>query len=153
MKIGVFRLLGAVAAVLLVGVAAGCGSGSDATTAELSRAQFVKEGNAICKQQTEKRNAVLRKVVEQGDQSKVLPLAEREEIVLSILPYYAEIPQKLEALGAPKRDEKEVEAIAAAMKQAVKDVEADPAKALETTSQFYKASKLSAEYGLKDCVV
>lgn len=161
MKFGIFARLGALAALLAV-VVAGCGgsSGSDGSTAELSRAhvelshaQFVKKGNAICKAQAEKRNAILKSAIAGKDQSKLLPLAEREELVLRILPYYAEVPGKLEALGIPKRDEKQVEAIVAAMEQAVKNVEADPLKSLETTSQFYEASKLSAEYGLSECVV
>jgi hypothetical protein len=132
-------------------VIAGCGGG-DETTA-LTKGQFLKQGNEICKQQTEKRNAEIRKAIEGKDQTKLLPLAQREKLVLETLPAYAEVPKRLQALGAPEGDEKEVEAITTAMEEAVKSVEADPKAALESTKQFFKASKLASEYGLEECVV
>jgi hypothetical protein len=139
------------AVVALALVIAGCGGG-DETTA-LTKGQFLKEGNEICKQQTEKRNAEIRALIEGKDQRKLLPLARREKLVLETLPTYAEVPKKLNALGAPEGDEKEIEAITKAMEAAVKSVEANPKEALESTKQFFKASKLASEYGLEECVV
>jgi len=141
-----------VALVALLALAiAGCGGG-DETTA-LTKGQFLKQGNQICNQQREKRNAELRKAIQGKDQTKLLPLAEREELVLQTLPAYAEVPKMLEGLGAPEGDEEEVEAITKAMEKAVEDVEGNPKEALESTKQFFEASKLASEYGLSECVV
>jgi hypothetical protein len=133
-------------------VASGCGSGGE-TTASLSRSQFIKQANAMCKRQEEDRNAVIRAAIEGRDQSKVLPLAQREKVILEILPPYEEVPEKLEAMGPPEGDDGQVEAIIEAMEQAAREVKANPGAALKSTKQFFQANKLSSEYGLTECVV
>ena len=147
-------MVGALVGVLVVlaMVAAGCGGGDD-TTASLTPAQFKKQANAICKQQTEKRNEEIREAIAGLPKEKLLPKKEREQLVLDTLPTYAETPSKLKALGAPEGDEKKVEEITEAMEKAAEDVEADPAKALVSTQQFFEASKLASEYGLTDCII
>jgi hypothetical protein len=144
-------MAGALICALVALVVGGCGGG-DETTA-LTKGEFVKQGNQICLQQKEQRNAELRKAIQGKDQTKLLPLAQREELVLQTLPSYAEVPDKLEALGVPDGDEEEVEAITKAMDEAVKDVESNPKEALESTRQFLKPSKLASEYGLTECVI
>lgn len=139
---------GLMALALLV---AGCGGGDETTS--LTRSQFLKQGNAMCEEQEERRNQAIQDAIKGKDQTKLLPLAQREEVVLTILPAYEEIPEKLEALGPPEGDEEKVEAIAEAMEKAASDVKSDPGKALESTSQFTQANKLSIEYGLTNCAI
>jgi hypothetical protein len=131
---------------------AGCGGGDDETSS-LTRQQFIKQGNAICLQQTQKRSKIIREAIANTNQNKLLPKAEREQLVLDALPAYAETPDKLEALGAPEGDEEKVEAIYQAMRQAVKDVEADTSVALTSTKQFEEANKLAVQYGLTSCIL
>lgn len=133
-------------------LAAGCGGGDDETTS-LTRSQFLKQANAMCEEQEERRNQAIQDAIKGKDQSKLLPLEQREEVVLTILPAYEEIPEKLEALGPPEGDEEKVEAIAEAIEKAARDVKADPAEALNSTSQFTQANKLSTEYGLTSCAI
>lgn len=154
MSKGVVRGFVGVLVALAVGVA-GCG-GDDETTASLTPAQFKKQANAICVQQTEKRNRAIEKELERidpADPEKLLPKEQREQLVLKTLPSYKEIPEKLEALGFPEGDEEELEALVEAMEEAASDVEADPGKALVSTKQFFKASKLAADYGLTECII
>jgi hypothetical protein len=131
---------------------AGCGGGDDETSS-LTRKEFLKQGNAICAEQTAKRNKLIQDAIAGLDQSKLLPKAEREQIVVDALAPYAETPEKLAALGAPEGDEEKVEAIVEAMEKAAKDAEANPAKALTSTEQFAEANELSTEYGLTSCVL
>lgn len=153
MSKGVVRtLIGVLALVALAGAAIGCG-GDDETTSSLTPAQFKKQANAICNQQTEKRNEEIREAIEGLPKEKLLPKKEREQLVLDTLPTYAEIPEKLNALGAPEGDEEKVEAIAKAMEKAARDVEENPGEALVSTKQFFEASKLAAEYGLEECII
>lgn len=154
MSKGVVRALGGILAALALTLAvAGCGGGDDDTTASLTPAQFKKQANAICNEQTEKRNQEIREAIQGLPKEKLLPKKDREELVLQTLPKYAETPEKLRALGAPEGDEEEVEAIAKAMEEATRKVEADPAQALVSTQQFFEASKLAAEYGLEACII
>lgn len=147
-------IVGAVAAGLmtLALLVAGCGGGDDETTS-LTRAQFLKQANAMCEEQEERRNQVIQDLIKGRDQSKLLPLERREKLILEILPAYEEVPEKLNALGAPEGDEEKVEAITEAMEKAARDVRSDPGKALESTDQFLQANKLSTEYGLENCAI
>src|ERR1700709_2964667 len=86
---------------MALALASGCGGGEE-TTASLTRSQLVKQATAMCKRKEEARNEVIRAAIEGKDQSKVLPLAQREKVILEILPPYEEVPKKLKALGAPK---------------------------------------------------
>lgn len=152
MNKGIFRtVLTALAAALAV-LVAGCGGGDDETSS-VTRQQFVKQANAICQEQSQKRNKIIGDAIAGMDQNKLLPKTEREDIILEALPPYAETPEKLEALGAPEGDEEKVEAIIQAMEEAAKDAEADPSKALTSTEQFAKANKLNGEYGLSNCIL
>jgi len=146
---GIIAAVVGLLALALVG--AGCGGGDETT--ELTRAQFIKQGNAICKQQKEKRDATIRAAIKGQDQSKLLPLKQREEVVLEILPPYEEVPERLKALGTPEGEEEKVEAIYGAMEDAAQKVKADPAEALKSTTQFTKANELSSAYGLTECAV
>ena len=47
----------------------------------------------MCKRQEEERNAVIRAAIEGRDQSKVLPLPQREKVILEILPPSKKCPR------------------------------------------------------------
>jgi len=149
-KGNVVAFLGAVMALALL--AAGCGGGDD-TTSSMTKAQFVKQANAICKVQNQKRGEAIKKVIASHDPKKLLPQKDREELVLDTLPAYAAVPKQLGTLEAPAGDQEKVDAIIKAMEEAAKDVEANPAGALTSTKQFLKADEPSSQYGLTDCVV
>lgn len=152
MNKGIFRTVVIALAAALAVLVAGCGGGDDETSS-LTRQQFVKQANAICQEQTQKRNKVIQDAIADTDQNKLLPKSEREDIIVEALPPYAETPEKLEALGAPEGDEEKVEEILEAMEKAAADAKADPSKALTSTEQFEEANKLSGDYGLTSCIL
>lgn len=150
MNKGIFGGLLAIFAVLALAIA-GCGGGDETTS--LSRSQFVKQANANCEKQEERRANIIRKEITGRDQTKLLPLKDREQLVLKTVPPYEAMAAELESLGAPEGDEEKVEAIVEAMEKAAENVKDDPATALTSTSQFQGANQLAARYGLTGCVI
>jgi hypothetical protein len=147
----------AVAALALI---AGCGGGSDsssteATAGSLSKAEFVKQGNAIC--------ARGNKEIEEGfeefgkehhfsKQNEPTP-AELEEAVEEVLiPKIRKEIDDIRALGAPSGEGSEVETILAAAEKGLEKGEEDPrAMIKEGEGPFKEANELSREYGLVKC--
>jgi hypothetical protein len=147
--------------LLLFGVgipltASGCGEGDSAgdTTASISKAQFVKQANAICA----KTNRELVDSSEEFLNTKILreskSLTKAQVIALSklALPPITEQVEELRALGAPAGDEGKVDAILSAAEEAIEKGERDPAAIYGADGgAFAKANQLSSAYGLEKC--
>jgi ABC-type glycerol-3-phosphate transport system substrate-binding protein len=146
-------LLAALAALALI--VAGCGGGSDSTesTSSLSKAEFVKKGNAICAKGNEE--------IEEGfeefgkehgfSEEKEPSKAELEEAVETIvIPGVRKQVEGIRALGPP---DQAAEAILDAAEEGLEKGEEDPKQFLkeESAGPFAKANKLSREYGLTKC--
>lgn len=133
---------------------AGCGGGDDETTSSLTRAQFLKQGNAICKKSEEEKGKALRALVAKLDPNKPITQERKEQLVLTvILPPYEQTTEDLKGLGTPEGDEEEVEAIIKAMEEAAKESRADPGVAVTSVRQFEDANKMATDYGLTSCIV
>lgn len=145
------KMLPALLAVIVLTIA-GCGGG-DETTTSLTRAQFVKQGNAICEQQEKRRETIIREAIKGQDQTKLLPQAQREEVVVETVPPYEAMAKEIGELGAPEGDAEEVEKIVEEMEKAANSVRSDPATALESTSQFEEANNFTTRYGLTACAI
>src|SRR6476469_8714375 len=113
--------------VVMALLLAGCGGGDDETA--LTKAQFVRQGNAICKSQTEAREKILSAALKRAEKQKAFTKAEKEEAIVELMGPYEEMTAELKDLGAPQGDEKQVEAITEAMEEAAAEVEKNPAKA------------------------
>lgn len=144
------RLFIAIAAVLLIAaVAAGCGSSK---ADPLPKTAFVKQGNEICSEATKEREAKMKEVSKEGSQGS--SEEELEHYVSeAIVPPIQDMTGELGDLGAPKGDEKEIEAIVGEFEAGVEEIESDPSKALNPTGAFAKASKMASAYGLTDCAI
>jgi len=128
---------------------AGCGGGGSDET--LTKAEFTKQANAICKKSADRRNKVISDFVQQAD-PKDDPEKQQEELVQAALPTYETAAQQIDELAAPEGDDKKVQEIVEAMEGAVKRAEADPQTALVTNAAFKKPDQLAESYGLDDCV-
>jgi hypothetical protein len=157
----VSKTLMALAAVAALALIAGCGGGSDssgstdATTSSLTKAQFLKQGNAIC--------AKGNKEIEEGfeefgkehhfskkNQPSQAELEEAAEEVL--IPNIRREIDDIRALGAPSGEEAEVEAVLAAAEKGLEKGEEDPGAMIEEgEGPFKEANKLAREYGLVKC--
>jgi hypothetical protein len=147
-------LLAALAALALI--VAGCGGGSSSTesTSSLSKAEFVKKGNAICAKNEKKIQKTFETFAEEHNFSEKNPPSEKElqELSGELLPVVRSQIDEIRALGIPQGDEKEVEAIFAAAEEGIEETEKNPSVISEPGGgPFKKANKLSRDYGLTTC--
>ena len=148
-------LLAAVAAlVALAAFVAGCGGGGDTTdvTVALTKTEFIKQGDAICKQGNEASEKEAEEFAEDNDFKLEKASKEQlEEAVGEVLvPNLEGQIEELDALGAPKGDEDKVEAIITSLEDATAEIDDDPGVVFEG-DVLKKPSKLAQDYGFKVC--
>jgi len=150
-------LIAAVAAVALV--AAGCG-GDDSTTdstASLTKAEFLKQGNAICAAGNKTLDRGFEQFAKENKDSnlsknKKPSEAELEEISEAVLiPGISKQVEELRGLGAPEGDEGEVDELLSNAEEALEEVEEDPSALSEENGAFAEVNKEAREYGLTVC--
>jgi hypothetical protein len=145
----------AVAAILTVGlVLVACGSSNDnsttSTTAALSKAAFLKQGNAICKKGNNQINSAANKAFPKG--KKPTKADENKFATDTLIPDIQTQIDGVKGLGAPKGDEAKVTAIVTSAQAALDKIKADPTLAFQNKSDpFAKSNKLTNAYGLTAC--
>jgi hypothetical protein len=151
---GLIATLLGVAAIMVVVVGCG-GSSSDTTTASLTKAQFIAQGNAICKKGSTKVEAEFEDFAKKNgiEGNKEPTTAEEVELAETILtPNVKSQSEELRALGAPSGDEDEITAMLDSLDQGVEEAEADPEGLIEGKSEPFKdASQKAQKYGLSAC--
>jgi hypothetical protein len=148
----------ALAAAILV--LAGCGGGGGGaetteTTSGLTKAEFVKKGNAICARTEKEIAAGVEKFTREHSVLKTKPPSEKQIAELAeevLVPKVRRQIDEIRALGIPSGDEEEVEAIFAAAEEALKETEANPSVfGKGGVGPFAKTNELAREYGLTVC--
>jgi hypothetical protein len=144
--------VGVIAAVLALG-AIGCGSGGGgATEAALTKAQFIKRGDAICKREQEQKEEALARW-RQGNKGKTLAdftLRELEGVYSTlILPHVKDASDRLAELKPPAGDE-EAEKMVQSLNNAVDAVGKNPQLAIKG-APYAQADGLAQAYGFKAC--
>jgi hypothetical protein len=147
---GVFGSILGAAVVAFALLVTGCG-GSDEPEA-LTKAEFVKQGNAICKQSESERSKVIERFSQEVKPDKDSMVKAQEELVLALVPTYEKATTKIDELGAPEGDEQKVEEIVKAREEAIEQVKANPGSAAISSLPFNDANKLLQSYGLTTCV-
>ena len=148
-KGAILALIGALAAMVVVG----CGGGGGDTTA-LSKGEFIKQANAVCKAGENERTEIFAEAQKEIKPGDTFSKKDQAELVRTVaVEPYEKMTKGIEELGAPEGDEKQVEELLEAMKKATQKAEADPAQAIQTIIPFAEANKAADEYGLSDCVV
>jgi hypothetical protein len=150
------RLIPLVLVVLALAlVAAGCGSDdnkkSGGSSSSISKAEFLRKGNAICAAGNKEINAQGKKLF--GSNQKRPSKAKMKQFASTVLiPSVQKQVDQIKALGAPKGDEAQVNAITAAAQDGIDKGKQDPlALTSDKADPFKKANKLAREYGLKAC--
>ena len=149
MKIRLIALIGTGLAIALV--AAGCGD--DSSTTALTKAEFVKQGNAICKAGNEEIDREFEKFAEDNKLGKNKPPtnAQLEEAAEEfLLPSVSRQIDEVRALGAPEGQEEAVEAFLDNAEAEVEEIEEDPGKISES-SLFAEVNKEGRALGLTAC--
>jgi hypothetical protein len=144
------RLIVPVVGVLAFALnAAGCGSSGESEP--LSKAAFIKEGNAICASAAEERGSALKEAGEEGAQDFSSSKAELEWAITEVaLPPLQVMAEELGDLDAPRGDQKRVDAIVAGFEEGVEKSEADPSGSV-TGLPFTEANRRAQAYGLAEC--
>ena len=157
---GIARLSPIMAAIAIsVGLAA-CGGGSSSTdgggstTADpgITKAELIKQGDAICTATDKKQDAAL-KAYEKKHPNQLPDTATIEKTikVVALPPIQAEI-EELAALGAPAGEQLRVNQIIDGFEKAVKVATAKPGVLNEEgEGPFTAPDKLAAAYGFKAC--
>jgi hypothetical protein len=154
-------------ALVACGLAAGCGGSSDpqATrssdsqastqrTVELSKAEFVDRASTICETAQEHSTEEFGKYVQDNRVPSSGPGVAAKAADAFRIVFRPAIEEEIEGLGElepPKDDQKQVNAILAAMRQGLKKAEEDPLEFIQTSSALVHASRLAASYGLPAC--
>jgi len=140
--------------VALAALVAGCGGGGDTTdeTVTLTKAEFIKQGDAICKKGNDQSEKEAEEFAKDNDFTLEKASKEQlEEAVSEVLvPNLERQTEELDALGAPEGDEDKVEAIVVALEDAADEVKDDPGVVFEG-SVLDKPGKLAKDYGFKVC--
>jgi hypothetical protein len=135
-----------VAFVMAGSIVSGCG-GSD-QAASLTKSQFVREANSICRNAEHQRLTALSNsnTEDAGNEP------DQAELMTDIaLPPVQEMTEELAELGIPTGDETEVQAIISAFEQGIATVNEDPTNVSAGMRAFSDATKLAEAYGLTDC--
>lgn len=149
------RLTGglALAAIMTIGlIVAGCGSSSKSTTTTtaLTKAAFLKQGNAICAKGN-KEQAKLQKQIIPNQNAKPTKAQETQFANALIANVQAQI-NGVKALGAPAGDSAKVNAIVNTAQTALNGIKKDPSSLFTSKGDpFAKANKLTKAYGLTAC--
>jgi hypothetical protein len=146
-------LFGALVGALLI---AGCGSSNDnETTASLTKAEFLKQGNAICKAGNKEINEGFEEFSKEHNLKHKQPSeAQFEELSETVLaPSVSKQIEGVRALGTPEGDEGEVDTFLTNAEEALEKVEEEPAliSAEGKEEPFYSVNKEAAKIGLTSC--
>lgn len=162
------RLIALLLGVLAIALVAGCGSSGDDTSSagsetsesnasgsSLTKAEFIKQADAICEEGNKAVNAEAEEFAEENEIDIEKPTtAQQEEVVSDVVaPAIHEQAEKIDELGAPSGEEDEVAAIVAAVESGADEAEATPdvIVAGKGAGPFEEANELAGAYGLKVC--
>lgn len=147
-------LAAAAALVAIAALVAGCGGGDSTTdeTVTLTKAEFISQGDAICKEANEENEAEAEEFAEEnGFTLEKASKDQLEEAVAEVLvPSLNQQMEELDALGAPEGDEDQVEEIIVSVEDAAEEIEDDPSLVFEEKT-LRKPGQLAAAYGFKVC--
>jgi len=142
------------ALVALAAVVTGCGGGGDTTeaTVTLTKTEFIKQGDAICKKGNEESEKEAEEFAEDNDfELEKASKEQLEEAVSEVLvPSLERQTEELGELGAPEGDEDKVEAIIVSLEDATGEIEDDPGLVFQD-GVLKKPSQLADSYGFKVC--
>lgn len=140
----------------LAALVAGCGGGggdtTDSDTATLTKAEFIKQGDAICKEANEGNQAEAEEFAEEnGFDLEKASEEQLEEAVGEVLaPSLTKQAEELDALGAPEGDEDQVEGIIVSLEDATGEIEDDPSLVFKG-EVLKKPNQLAEAYGFEIC--
>jgi hypothetical protein len=143
---------------LVAAIVAGCGgsddSGSETTeaTVTLTKAEFIKQGDAICEEANEQNETEAEEFAEDNGFTLEKATDEQlEEAITEVLvPSLNQQVGDIAALGAPQGDEEQVEKIVVSLEDGAGEIEDEPSLAFEG-DPLKESSRLAKDYGFEVC--
>jgi hypothetical protein len=143
------RVVLLVAILALLPVAAGCGSSKKSTA--LSKAEFLKRGNAICKRGNDEINRAAQKIFP-NSHAQPSQADEKKFATNTLIPSVQSQIDGIKALGAPKGDESKVKAIINSAQAALDKGKKNPLLLVSNKQHpFAKTNQMARAYGLTVC--
>lgn len=139
------------AAPLLIALTAtGCGSSgsseSTATTATITKAQFVKQGNAICKSGNAATNKAFAQITKKTPESQTITV-----VKTAFVPAVQAQITAIRKLGAPAGEEETVSHMLNLAQADLVKIEKNPTLVFAGKDQFADFAKIAHPYGLTEC--
>ncbi len=134
------------AATLAIVAYAGCGSSDDDA---LSKSQFLKQGNAICKKGNKEIDQGANETFTQNKQPTKAQITKFAEDTL--IPSVESQLDQLHDLKPPSADEDQVNKILDEADSALAKTKEDPSVFAGNGDPFKKANQLAKDYGLTEC--
>jgi hypothetical protein len=147
------RIIAMLVGALAIAIVAGCGGGDDdGDSGSLTKAEFIKQADAICANGDKTISADFEDFAEEKGIKDEPDKAQQEEAIVEVVaPAVQEQADEIKALGAPDGDEKQIEAMLTAVEEGVEDLEENPSQLTEGKNPLAKGSKLARDYGLEKC--
>lgn len=150
-------LLAGVMAIAIV--AAGCGSSSDDSTSTtvvvLTKTEFIKQGDAICKKGSESLSQEAEDFADENNIDTSKPTEKQQEEVIETVvgPALQAQAEELRELGAPDGEEAKTGAIFDALETGAEELEDNPGALLKSGGEgpLDKSRELATEFGFKEC--
>jgi phosphosulfolactate synthase (CoM biosynthesis protein A) len=129
----------------------GCGNDDNSSGSALTKAEFIKQADRLCK----KGDAQIEVEAEEfAEENKIEEATEAqpEKLVSEVVaPAIQTQAEEIADLGAPEGDEETIEAMVEAVESGAAELEANPLAGMEGKSPLGEASKIARAYGLKEC--
>lgn len=150
------RLIAVLAGIVAIAViAAGCGSSSDSTSsASLTKAEYIKQGDALCKKGSSEIEAEVETYAQENNISlKSEPSKAQLEAISEdvIIPAVQSQLDGLKGLGTPTEEEDKSNEVLEALEEGIEKGEEDPGAFVEGEGTLGKANKLAKEFGFTVC--
>ena len=147
-------VLAAAAAILVI--AAGCGGGSDSSSdsSSVTKAQFVKEADAICvkgDKQNEKEFEEFAKEHNLSEGKEPSKEVQEEAVQDLVVPGVRQQIEEIDDLAVPSGDEAKIEEVVSSVEEGLEELEEDPTLLFKGKNPLGKGSKLAREYGMVKC--
>jgi hypothetical protein len=133
---------------------AGCGGGGDSDEPEaLTKAQYVKQAEAICKKTDAKQSKLVSQELKARAGSGPASKSEQEAFVTkAAVPPLEEEAANLAELGGPEGEEEKAEAMVKALEKATQEIKEDPQAFIEGQSKaFVPVEKMASDLGVEAC--
>jgi hypothetical protein len=143
------------AVVALAAVAAGCGGGDGEDEATLTKAQFIKQADKICKKISEKNKEDFQAFVQKAQGEGGLEKSGGDIGQEVVLPNFEAKVAQLTELEPPSQGEKQITAWYEALEAALEEAQEDPNTligfAASPDAPLVEANRIAREYGFEEC--